>query len=123
MLREPEALDFTRTILEADEATIPVPTLLEASVVLARLGGERAVEELDRFVALTKVVPVAFGPEHLGFARRAYRLYGKGSGHPAGLNYGDCFAYALAKSLEAPLLFKGADFDKTDVAIVRAAPP
>lgn len=50
-------------------------------------------------------------------ARSAYRDFGKGSGHPAGLNYGDCFAYALAKDFDEPLLFKGADFDKTDVKI------
>ena len=50
-------------------------------------------------------------------ARSAYRDFGKGSGHPAGLNYGDCFAYALAIDFDEPLLFKGADFDKTDVKI------
>jgi len=53
---------------------------------------------------------------HAELARQAYRQFGKGSGHPAGLNFGDCFAYALARATGAPLLFKGADFARTDVA-------
>ena len=55
--------------------------------------------------------------EQANIARAAYRDFGKGSGHPAGLNFGDCFAYALAKSTREPLLFKGDDFSRTDVAI------
>jgi ribonuclease VapC len=55
--------------------------------------------------------------EQAEIARAAYRDFGKGSGHPAGLNFGDCFAYALAKSMGEPLLFKGDDFSRTDVAI------
>ena len=55
--------------------------------------------------------------EQANIARAAYRDFGKGSGHPAGLNFGDCFAYALAKSMREPLLFKGDDFSRTDIAI------
>jgi ribonuclease VapC len=57
----------------------------------------------------------AVTPEHAQIARAAYRDFGKGSGHPAGLNYGDCFAYALAKATGERLLFKGNDFSWTDV--------
>ena len=113
--KEPEAADFTRTLLASESSMICVPTLLETAIVIERLGGESAMRELNRFVEFVRLVPVAFGIEHFGLARRAYRDYGKGSGHPAGLNYGDCFAYALARFLNVPLLFKGDDFPRTDV--------
>ena len=58
---------------------------------------------------------VAVDEKQMRIARQAYRDFGKGSGHPARLNFGDCFAYALAKALDEPLLYKGADFGKTDV--------
>lgn len=75
--REPEARDFSRAILDAETCMICVPTLLETAIVIERLGGESATRELDRFVEFVRLVPVAFGFEHLDLARRAYRDLGK----------------------------------------------
>lgn len=74
----------------------------------------RRVDELLRLIGIT-IEPVT--AEHALLARAAYRDFGKGSGHPARLNFGDCFAYALAKDRNEPLLFKGNDFSHTDVGI------
>jgi ribonuclease VapC len=68
-------------------------------------------------IVQTEIEVEAVTREQADIARAAYRDFGKGSGHPAGLNFGDCFAYALAKSMREPLLFKGDDFSHTDVAI------
>ncbi len=65
---------------------------------------------------MTQVSIEAVTEQHAAIARRAYRDFGKGSGHPAGLNLGDCFAYALARACREPLLYKGDDFSHTDVA-------
>jgi ribonuclease VapC len=71
---------------------------------------------LDDLIARTGIVFEPVTREQAEIARAAYRDFGKGSGHAAGLNFGDCFAYALAKAKREPLLFKGDDFSKTDVA-------
>lgn len=86
-------------------------TLLETAVVL----DSRAPGELDGFLGKVDIEIVPFDIEQANIAREAYLRYGKGSGHPAALNYGDCFSYALATHLGEPLLFKGDDFAKTDV--------
>jgi ribonuclease VapC len=74
-------------------------------------------QALDDLIVQTEIEVEAVTPQQAYIARAAYRDFGKGSGHPAGLNFGDCFAYALAKSMREPLLFKGDDFSRTDVAI------
>lgn len=84
-------------------------------VVETRLG-DRAGRELDLFVHEAGIDIVPVDREQAKIARRAWRRFGKGQ-HPARLNLGDCFAYALAKTTGEPLLFKGADFAKTDVAV------
>ena len=91
-----------------------VASFLEAAIVLESRGGATAGPELDLFVerALIELVPVT--AEHAQAARRAWRRFGKGN-HPAGLNFGDCFVYALADATGEPLLFKGADFALTDI--------
>ena len=90
-------------------------TLLEASLVLARrTGGPGFWAPLDLLVSEAKIEVVAFDAEQARFARAAFLKYGKGR-HPAALNFGDCAAYALAKSKGIPLLYKGADFAKTDI--------
>ena len=71
---------------------------------------------LDALIAETAIVVEPVTREHAEIARAAYRDFGKGSGHRAGLNFGDCFAYALAKATREPLLYKGSDFSHTDVA-------
>lgn len=91
-------------------------SLLETTVVLTRRTASRDDRELRLFLATQAFHIVPFNAERSEIAREAYRRFGQGSGHPARLNFGDCFAYALAKALDAPLLFKGDDFGHTDIA-------
>ena len=70
----------------------------------------------DDLIAATGIIIESVTREQAEIARAAYRDFGRGGGHPAGLNFGDCFAYALAKATREPLLFKGDDFSRTDVA-------
>jgi len=89
-------------------------TLVEAAIVAEGKGGERAGANLDALIRDAEIDVIPFTAEHAALARDAWRRYGKGR-HPAGLNLGDCFSYALAKSRNEPLLFKGEDFARTDV--------
>nr|WP_233258731.1 type II toxin-antitoxin system VapC family toxin [[Phormidium] sp. ETS-05] len=91
-------------------------TLLECQIVVMVRKGELGRAELQLFVYEAELEVVAFDQNQVDFAALAWRRYGKGR-HPAALNYGDCFAYALAKATGEPLLFKGADFSQTDIAI------
>jgi ribonuclease VapC len=93
---------------------IAAPTLLEASLVadgLSLRGGRR----LDSLARAAHLEVISFDAEMAQVARAAYREYGRGSGHPAGLNFGDCFSYALAAVTGEPLLYKGDDFVHTDI--------
>jgi ribonuclease VapC len=114
-LNEPEALEFEGKIIGDPIRLISAATVLEAAIVIEARLGEAGGRELDLWLhkARTEIVPVD-GPQ-VEIARRAWRRYGKGK-HPAGLNYGDCFSYALASIRGEPLLFKGSDFGKTDIA-------
>ena len=107
----------SRALLDAIEGDpvrmMAAPTLLEASIVLERRGGRELVEILDVFLARIRAEVRPFGAEHLSIARTAFSRFGKGR-HPAGLNFGDCFSYALAQIEGEPLLFKGTDFSQTD---------
>ena len=89
---------------------------LEAAIVIESRGGPAAGAELDRFLETAGIALVDVSSEQVQAARRAWRRFGKGN-HPAGLNFGDCFAYALAKSSGEPLLFKGEDFAQTDIEV------
>lgn len=89
-------------------------TLVEAGIVAEGKGGERAGADLDALIRDAEIDVIPLTAEHAALARDAWRRYGKGR-HPAGLNLGDCFSYALAKSRNEPLLFKGEDFARTDV--------
>src|SRR5271165_1565486 len=89
---------------------------LEAAIVIDGSRSPIASRRFDEVIAETGVVIEPVTREQAEIARAAYRDFGKGSGHPAGLNFGDCFAYALAKAMREPLLFKGDDFSQTDVA-------
>jgi ribonuclease VapC len=113
-LLEPEAEQFAQRIVEAPSAAISVANLLEAGIILDSRIGHEDSSELDEFIANVglEVEPVTVAQVRI--ARYAYRTYGRGN-HPAGLNFGDCFAYALAKITGLPLLFKGDDFAQTDV--------
>ena len=103
-------------ILEAtDPLRMSAATYVEAAAVLdARRPGA-----FDLFVNGLDVDVVAVDRAQAELARAAYRRFGKGSGHPAALNFGDCFAYALAHQTDEPLLFKGDDFTHTDIAVAR----
>lgn len=113
-LGEPEGPDFARIIVSSDAPIIGAPNFLEASMVAEARHGEAGARELDRLATSLDLRVVAFDASHVQIARDAYRRYGKGR-HPAGLNFGDCCAYALAKSVAQPLLFKGDDFPRTDI--------
>jgi len=111
---EAERRRFNEAIQADPRRLISAATVLEASLVVESRGGEPAGRELDLFLhrARFQVAPVDF--EQVEIARAAFRQYGKGR-HPAGLNFGDCFSYALAKAVGEPLLFKGSDFARTDL--------
>jgi ribonuclease VapC len=112
---EPERHEFVRKIAAARRRLISSATLLECSIVVESRRGEAAGRELDLFLHRAMVQTVAVDEEQAQLARAAWRRYGKGR-HPAGLNFGDLFAYALARATGEGLLFKGNDFAQTDVA-------
>ena len=105
---------YDETLAEAPRCRMSVVNFLEAAIVLESRSGPAAGHELDAFLeeAAIELEPVT--PDHAQAARRAWRRFGKGN-HPAGLNLGDCFAYALAEATREPLLFKGRDFALTDI--------
>jgi ribonuclease VapC len=111
---EPERRAFNEAIEAADRRSVSAATLVEASILLESRRGAAGVAALDAFLAKAGVVVRDVDRSQAEAAREAFRRYGKGR-HPAGLNFGDCFAYALAQSLAEPLLYKGEDFGLTDV--------
>ena len=114
LFSEPDARRHAGAISAASPCRISVANVLEASIVVERRGGRTAVRELDALLERAEVELVPVTVEHLDEARRAWRRFGRGN-HPAALNFGDCFAYALAKATGEPLLFKGEDFPQTDI--------
>ena len=117
LLNEPEAPAF-RLAIEADPLRLlSAASLVETAIVIEARVGEAGGRELDLLLQKAAIEVVAVDAEQADIARHAYRNFGKGR-HAAGLNYGDCFSYALAHSSGEPLLFKGQDFSKTDVRVV-----
>ena len=115
LLRESDHLQFATAISDAESLCIASPNVLEFSMVaIARFGHEGGLMA-RALLAQTELVVVPFDNQHVSLAIEAFLHFGRGRNHPARLNYGDCMAYALAKSLDAPLLFKGNDFSQTDV--------
>jgi ribonuclease VapC len=112
--REPDAALYADAIAEADSPLISAATLLELHIVMLNRHGGRAGQIVDRLIQDAGFQIEHFTAQHLELAREAYVRYGKGR-NGAGLNYGDCFSYALAKATGLPLLFKGSDFSKTDL--------
>ena len=119
LLGEPESERFIQLISCDLKRLLSAGTALELMVVIEARKGEAGGRELDLFLHRSKIDIVPFDGEQAEIARNAWRKYGK-SNHAAGLNYGDCFSYALAKVSNEPLLFKGNDFSKTDIARVDA---
>ena len=113
---EPERDAFRNAIVAASSRLISAATVLEAGMVIEGRRGGGAGREFDLFVVRTQLQIVPIDAEFADLARSAWRKYGKGR-HPAGLNFGDCFSYALAKSCGEALLAKGGDFDRTDILI------
>jgi ribonuclease VapC len=115
LLGEHEAHTFAE-LIEADPVRlISTASVLEAAIVIGSELGEQGERELDLLLQKAGIEIVPFTPEQLAAARFAYNTYGKGR-HPAGLNFGDCFNYALSSTTGEPLLFKGQDFTRTDVS-------
>ena len=112
---EPEAAAFRERIADDPVRLISAATVLEAAMVIETRLGEAAGADLDLWLYKAEVEIVPVTAEHADRARRAWRRYGKGR-HPASLNYGDCFSYALAALTGEPLLYKGNDFSQTDIA-------
>jgi ribonuclease VapC len=113
-LNEPEAPSFEQRIADDPVRLISAATVLEAAMVIETRLGEPGGSELDLWLHKAGLEIVAVAPEHADQARRAWRRYGKGR-HPASLNFGDCFSYALAALTGEPLLYKGNDFSQTDI--------
>lgn len=113
---EPERQKFLQTLIAAATRLVSASTMLETGIVVESRLGEAAGRELDLFVVRAGIQVVPFDAEQSDLARSAWRKYGKGR-HPAGLNFGDCFSYALAKSTGEPLLAKGTDFSLTDIKV------
>jgi len=113
---EPDARRFADAIEAAGDRRISAATYVELGAVIDSARDPVASRRVDELLVAASVVVEPVTEEQARIAREAFRDFGKGSGHPAGLNFGDCFAYALARVTGEPLLFKGEDFPRTDVA-------
>jgi ribonuclease VapC len=111
---EDDGLRFANEIREADICRISAPSFVELGMVLEATAGDTGILACDVFFRENEIRVEPFTEEHALAARHGFSRYGKGR-HPAGLNLGDCFSYALARVTGEPLLFKGNDFPKTDV--------
>lgn len=112
---EPDAATYAEAIEKAAVRRISTANWLETAVRIDSGSGPIGSNAFDDFVREASLVIEPVTEDQARFARAAYRAYGKGSGHPAQLNFGDCFAYGLAKSTGEPVLFKGDDFSWTDI--------
>jgi ribonuclease VapC len=112
---EPEAMRCARAIESAAIRRISAANFVEAAIVIDGSRDPIASRRFDDLCTEARLVVEPVTEEQARIARAAYRDFGRGSGHPAKLNFGDCFAYALAKVIGEPLLFKGADFAHTDI--------
>ncbi|BDC49480.1 VapC ribonuclease [Bryobacterales bacterium F-183] len=114
--QEPDAQLYADAIEANPPARISAVSYVEAAVIVDRSRDPEDRVRFDLLIQAAELELVAVLPEHAKSAREAYRKYGKGSGHPAQLNFGDCFSYALAKLTGEPLLYKGNDFLHTDIS-------
>ena len=114
LLEEDDRELYLRALDSVDKRLMSIASFVEASIVAEKRRGATGLLRLDQLIKATSIelIPVDLDQAHA--ARLAYSVYGKGR-HPAALNFGDCFAYALADTLVEPLLFKGNDFSRTDI--------
>jgi ribonuclease VapC len=112
--QELEAERIVRTLASAPERILSAANLVEVGIVMQARRGDDGARDLDLLLAKLRVDIAVVTANQADIARKAFRRYGRGR-HAANLNFGDCFAYALAKDTSAPLLFKGDDFGQTDV--------
>jgi ribonuclease VapC len=117
---EAEAPEFAKIIEQAAQRGISAVSYVEAGAVIDSSKDPIASRRLDELIEAAQIAIEPVTEAQARIARQAYRDFGKTSGHPAKLNFGDCFSYALAKSNGEPLLFKGQDFSQTDVKPARA---
>ena len=116
-LKEPEAEEFRRIMRDDGQVLVSAATLVELYIV-AMGRGEAVYARTQSLIRDLPITVVPLDAEQAEIARRAYERYGKGRGHPAQLNFGDTFAYALASVRSLPLLYKGEDFARTDITTV-----
>jgi ribonuclease VapC len=121
LLNAKNAAQIAQAIEVASQRLLSAANLLEAAIVIESRKGEAGGRELDLLLYRAAIEIVAVDQDQAETARIAWRRFGKGR-HPAGLNYGDCFAYGLAKSRGLPLLFQGDDFSQTDIDAVPLQP-
>lgn len=117
---EPEGSEFARIMDSGHPLKISAATYVEIAVIVDRLRDPVQSRRLDELIREAEIGIEPLTEAQALIARQAFRDFGKGSGHPAKLNFGDCFAYALAKSHHEPLLFKGDDFPHTDIKAARS---
>jgi len=113
---EPDAPTFARALESATNLRLSAASFVEAAAVMDGSRDPVVSRRFDELIAEAAIIVEPVTERQARIARDAYRDFGKGSGHPAQLNFGDCFAYALARDAGEPLLFKGGDFSKTDIA-------
>ena len=118
---EPERRPFNEAIEAASRRLVSAAALVEAEIVLYARHGIAGSRVLDEFLRSARISIASVDEEQANAARIAFRRFGKGR-HPAALNFGDCFSYALSKVTGEPLLYKGEDFAQTDIAAVSLAP-
>jgi ribonuclease VapC len=116
LLREDGHQQLAEAVSRAETVAIGAPTLLETDMVMVGRFGDRGAVLVEEFLEEHGVLVLSFDGPHRVAATKAFARYGKGR-HPAGLNYGDCMAYATAKIAEHPLLFTGNDFAQTDIPV------
>jgi ribonuclease VapC len=117
LLGESERGHFLKLLSDSGIRLVSAANVLETSIVVESRRGESAGRELDLFLHRAKVETIPVDEDQISIARYAWRKFGKGR-HPAALNFGDCFAYALTKMSQEPLLAKGGDFSKTDLPLL-----
>ena len=116
---EPDAKECALAIEKSNSRRLSAANFVETALVIDGSRDPIASRRFDDLIKEAQIIIEPVTEAQARIAREAYRDFGKGSGHPAKLNLGDCFAYALAKSFGEPLLFKGDDFSRTDVILAR----